>query len=213
MPFSLDDFARTRPFVYHLTARENLEGIRSTRRLNSANASLVAAGATDRLRQRRPRHLPLRVDGHVVLLRDQRPLHGGSIRFEEGWSLEMLVEYLNHHVFFWPGTKVGPVEDGRRHCQWYQDESPFVLRAPFEAVLSVNRPQEPLFSHYNSGSPRCSPRSGRSPRGSSTFLPAGRFPRTPCEVVEVVYGTGVALPPETEMADGWAGPWRPLPSL
>ena len=69
---------------------------------------------------RRPQPVRLDLGGRIVEVRDQAPLHKGNLHFDEGWSMARLVEYLNGHVFFWPGGADGPIDYGRRH--WARQE-------------------------------------------------------------------------------------------
>src|SRR6185295_18424853 len=117
MPLTLSEFAGTRPFLYHLTARQNLPGILATRQLQSAAQILRAAGRYDWLRQKRAEGMLVRDGARAVHLRDQAPLHRGNLDLQAGWSFEDLVQYLNVHVFFWPGTAEGPVRAGRAHYE------------------------------------------------------------------------------------------------
>jgi hypothetical protein len=209
VPLILHNFAATRPYVYHLTAADNLIRICETARLESAASLMSQAGRSELLRRRRPEHTSFRLDSHEVILRDQAPLHAGNIAFGDLWTLEDLVETLNHLVFFWPGIAGGPSEYGRRHFERYRTEGPALLRIPTNAILAGNLDNEPLFCRYNSGSPRYS--GGRaSPRGPNTFVRAAEFNGGPRAVVEVTFRNGLSLPPETEYGFAPAGPWSLL---
>ncbi|HSK83053.1 MAG TPA: hypothetical protein VK902_06550 [Rubrobacter sp.] len=100
MPFTLDAFSRTRPFLYHLAYRDNLKRIRSKRLLESAASFLTAAKRQGDVRIQRPEKLDVTVEGARVLLRDQAPLHEANIEFRCGWTFERLLEDLNSRVFF-----------------------------------------------------------------------------------------------------------------
>jgi hypothetical protein len=93
------------------------------------------------LRQRRPRHVRIRVSGANIWLQGQSPLHEGNISFGEGWDLEDLVERLNDLVFFWPGWSDRPIDYGKRHFEStsWSGESPAVLRVSTAALLKENR--------------------------------------------------------------------------
>ena len=112
MAFTVTNFIDTWPYFYHLTFASNLRSIRETGRLDSASALAVKAGRSDLLRCRRSKHVPIMVGGVEIRLRDQAPLHAANVGFEEGWTLEDLVELLNGFVFFWLGTprvRIDPV--------------------------------------------------------------------------------------------------------
>jgi hypothetical protein len=209
MPFTLDAFSQTRPFLYHLAYRENLKRIRSKRWLESAASLLTAAKRQGDVRTQRPEKLAITVEGSRVLLRDQAPLHAANIEFEGGWTFQRLLEDLNSRVFFWPGLEGGPNDYGVRHFEAYAAENPVMIRVAFESLRQVNPERPPLFTKYNSGSPRYS--QGRpSPRGPDTFLLASQCIYPPNKVVEVTFRDSVLLPDETEFAHHVTGPWTPL---
>ncbi len=218
MPFALDRYAHSRPVLYHLTARENLDHIRSRRRLESSALLLAAAGRGGGVRTKRREMMAVAIGGHRVLLRDQAPLHEGNIGFAPGWTFEDVLADLNRRVFFWPGRAYGPISYWLRYIQRYLDQRPVVLRASFDTLVRDNRGRGPLFCPYNSGSPRYS--GGRpSSRGPDLFLPAERFPGPPGRVVEVTFLDYVVLPADTEyrtLSDSddvtahLAGPWQRL---
>ena len=214
MPFDHAHFARSRPYLYHLTARENLAGIAAERRLRSAAQSLEAAGRGWEKRVRRPEGRPIRVDGRTVHLRDQGPLRRGNVGLRDGWTFEDLVEYLNHHVFFWPGTAEGPNDYGQRHFARYQQLTPdelAILRIPTQALIQANLDKGPGFSRCNSGSPRWS--GGKiAERGPNTFVGAEQFDGAAGRVVEVVYVGQVRLPAEVEWAPSLSADWERLPA-
>jgi hypothetical protein len=59
--------------------------------------------------------------------------------------------------------------------------------------MVANPNTEPLFCRFNSGAPRVVG-GRRSPRGVTTFQPAGMFAGTPSDVVEVVFERSIVLP-------------------
>jgi hypothetical protein len=209
MPFTISEFAASRPYLYHLTARENLPWLLATRRLDTAAQLLEAAGATHHLRQKRREHLPLLLGEHALLLRDQAPLHEGNIEFRGATTFEDLIESLNGRVYFWPGDGRGPSDYGQRHFERYQGERPTLLRIRFDSLRAANPGVLPAFCQYNSGSPRCSG-GAKSPRGPETFVAAGRFSKGVGGVVEVTFERSVRLPDDAEIADTYRGPWREL---
>jgi hypothetical protein len=212
MPFSLEQFASRRPFLFHCTARENLRGLQQTGQLRSAAALLAAAGRADLLRQRRTASETVTVHGIRTVLCDQAKLTLANVALEGELTADDLVELLNRRVFFWPGTADGPIDYGRRHLARYAAESPLVLRMPTTALHEANPGMVPTFCAYNSGSPRCS--GGRpSPRGPASFLRASDFARGIGDVVEFTVEGQVRLPHETEISDTYDGPWTRLSAV
>lgn len=205
MSFDFNRLLKARPYLYHLTAEQNLNSILLHGELRCAN-SLLHAGRLEHLTsQRRLDHLSVQLPAGPVSIRDQRPLVPGAIAFEDGWSLERFVAHVNEHVFFWPGTSDGPVKAGRNHFERYRDERPVIIRLP-TAALSL---QALLYCRYNSGAPRCS--GGKySPRGSATYLPAEKFSGGLSEVVEVVALRACVLPPTAQLAHSLEGPWSAI---
>jgi hypothetical protein len=209
MPFTLGDYSKTRPFLYHPAYADNIERIRSTRRLESTASLLAAAGRQADLRTRRRTTLAITISGQRILLRDQAPLNERNIKFTGGWTLGDLVEYLNRHVFFWPSNASGPNDYGVRHYQHYATVNPIMIRVAFDSLSDHNHGQIPFFSKYNSGSPRYY--QGRpSPRGPDTFLSADQCTYPPSKVVEVTLLECVVLPDDTELSNHPDGPWTPL---
>jgi hypothetical protein len=210
MPFTLDSFVKLRPFLYHLTSVDNLDSIRSVRRLECGADFIKRSGSDDLLRRHRKGSCCVCVGNMSVRLQSQSPLHAGNIAFEDNWSLGDLIECLNRLVFFWPGTETGPSRYGTNHFASSScDEKPIVLRVHTAKLFESNPVNKPLFCRFNSGSPRCV--DGRkSPRGPSTFLPAEVFAGTRSEVVEVVFDGSVHLPDTTEYAPSNFGPWQSL---
>lgn len=210
MPLDPTSLAATRPFLYHLTARENLDRIARVGRLDSAARLAVAARQVGLLDARRKSHVAIEVDGESVIIRDQAPLHERNMRLTDGWSFQRFVRHLNERVFFWPGSRSGPISYGERHFARYRPESPVLLRVPTESLATAN-PQTTLeVSTCNSGSPRWS-RGIAAPRGPATFIPLDRFALTAGRVVEVTVVDYAVLPSDTQFASHIGGPWELLP--
>lgn len=209
MAFTIDEFVGARPYVFHLTARANQGRIKRTRMLHPASSLLVAGDRMDLVSVRRRLSVELPIEGEVVQVRDQAPLHQGNIAFEGGWTLTDVIQELNERVFFWPGKKDRAIAYAHRHFARYSEERPVVLRASLASVLKTNTDHQPGFCRFNSGSPRCS--SGRkSPRGPSTFVDCLNADFQRGQVVEVTFRGPVVLPVETEWANSYDGPWRRL---
>ena len=209
MPFDLNRFAQLRPNLFHLTAAQNLDGIRATGSLQSASKLFGRAKAQNLRSVRRRGHEALRIEGRIVIVRDQKPLHCGAIVFDEGWNMARLVAHINEHVFFWPGTANRPVKSGLSHYGRYRTEEIAILRVPIRSVLANNASGCALFSRFNSGAPRVVA-SRHSPRGASTYVDAPAFSGTTADVVEVVFRGRVKLPPDTEFAASYDGRWQTL---
>jgi len=205
----LEKYSASRPYLYHLTHRDNLSHIRELGRLLPAAILLRGSGNDDLMRTPRRGHKPVTFRGRDIKLRDQDKLHLGPTGLQRGFSFADLVAAINGRVFFWAGTSAGPVPSGLRHFERYESERPVILRVGFTSLIALNPSANPLFCRYNSGSPRCS-NARKSPRGPDTFLAAGAFTGTPSGVVEVTFDTEVSLPPDTECGSRPEGPWRRL---
>lgn len=205
MPLDLERFSKIRPYLYHLTAAQNLESIRLLGELRCARTFLRSAGLKHLGSTKRLKHLLVAGNTGTLLIRDQKPLAAGAIEFEPGWTLDRFVEHINKHVFFWPGTSRGPIEAGQNHFERYRKDFVAVIRIPL-ADISLSKA---AYSRYNSGAPRCS-NGRRSPRGGGTYLPADSFHRSPSDVVEVVVPGSCELPRSSEVADSPHGPWQSL---
>lgn len=203
------EYAERLPNLFHLTAAANLARITRTRSLTPASELMLAAGREDLLSVRRPTHVAIAVEGEAVSIRDQKPLHAGHIDFDDGWDLARLVKHLNRRVFFWPGRAGGPSDYGERHFERYESEDCRVLRVPFRSLCAENSGLLPLYSSYNSGSPR-TVNGRRSPRGAETFVPSSRFAGRPSSVAEVTFPGPVRLPLDTMVATSSEGPWAAL---
>ena len=171
MPLDVNHFIRLRPYLFHLTARNNIVYIRQDMLLKPSHTLFNEAGeATNNGRVRRgPRWIT--IGSRTVHIRDQDPLHAGRIAFSAGWTLQDLLKHLDNHVFFWPGCSHGPVSSGKNHFERYRNEHPVVLRVVTRELFEANHQAEPLFCRYNSGAPRCTMGKG-SPRGPTIFLNA-----------------------------------------
>jgi hypothetical protein len=209
MSFRLDRFSVLRPYLFHLTATANLRRIRRQRELRAAAGLFREAGFIEDSSKRRVDHRYLNIDGDVVMVRDQKPLHRGAIEFASHWDMARWVAHVNEHVFFWPGSAAGPIEPGLRHFERYRKEEVAVLRLPTDAVLSSAIGSRALFSRFNSGAPRVV-NGRRSPRGIGTFVGASEFLGTAGDVVEVVFNGVLRLPNATVVADAYNGRWRAL---
>jgi hypothetical protein len=202
--FFPEEFVALRPFLYHVLARENLAVLKATKTLWSTAALARRSGRTDILDACRRNSTGVRIPEGVVLVRDQKPLTMGNVEFESGWDAEDLLCDLNGRVFLWPGGHDGPIAYGRRHAESYESTDT-LIRIPTWDIFD----QAPVFSKYNSGSPRCN-EGRKSPRGPDTFLPAERCNYRPGKVVEVAFVDVLFLPESTEWRPGPGTDWRAL---
>jgi hypothetical protein len=91
MPFPLDRFSTLRPYLFHLTAGGNVDQIRESAVLKPARTLYCEGGRADRVPVRRIKHEVIKINGGIVWVRDQSPLHSGAIDFEDGWNIARLV--------------------------------------------------------------------------------------------------------------------------
>src|SRR5205823_4706132 len=122
MAFTLQAYQQKRPYLFHLTRLENFVRIKQTHHLESAAHLLNLAGQSNSGLYHRPGDVSITLDEHVVIVRDQSPLHIGNIAFGGDWNADRLIKELNRRVFFWSGSLKGPVGNGRRHFVRYQND-------------------------------------------------------------------------------------------
>lgn len=201
MAFEIDRFIRLRPFLFHVTARENADALADTLTLQPADTLLRWAGRQELSRVRRRESIAVQAGVHRIVLKDQAPLIAANAELAPGWDFADFIEFLNRHVFFWPGTARGPIAHGQRLHSRYESDGPLVLRIPTEDLFAANATELVRFAAFNTGAPRMTG-GRRSPRGPDLFQIASEFPRRASEVVEVAYRSSVALPETTE---AWTG--------
>lgn len=209
MPFTVPQFAKVRPYLFHLTHRNNVENIRRSRVLHSAASLLRQAGDGSFPGRKRAESVTVQIGSVTINIRDQQPLHAGNISLQSDWSFEDVVRSLNERVFFWPGRDTGPIGYGERHFDRYADERPTMIRVATVDLFNANSNKDLLFCRFNSGSPRCSNGVG-SPRGPNTFVTCAYADFTPSKVVEVTIMKKTILPTGIDIAGSIYGPWRPL---
>lgn len=204
----IDRLCALRPFLFHLTDARNLPRIQAEEALWSADRILRRAKREDRLDRRRPDPLEVLVEGQVVRIRDQAPLHAGNIAFVEGYGMADFVRRVNGFVFFWPGRDLGPISQGVNHFRRYADQGPRILRVGTAELLAANPEVSMHVSRCNSGAPRCN-KGRKQPRSDQTFVPAELAGFRASEIVEVAFPDLVHLPSRVEQSGDPAGPWRP----
>lgn len=204
MAVDINRFVQLRPFLYHVTAQENLAALCQQRVMSPAAELMRRAQRPDLVRWRRPDSVVLDLQGQKVVIKDQRPLVEANLALEGSWELGDFVEYLNHLVFFWPGRADGPISNGKRLLSRYEADAPAVIRIATAELLSANAGLEPLFCPFNSGAARQNA-GVRARRGPNLFTSAERFPRRESEVVELAFRSEVTLPESVEVRSkvGW----------
>lgn len=183
----IQKFIKERPYLYHLTSKENAEHIIAQRRLYSANELIKMSKDRAHLpvqRKRRVGHYELIIDGNTYFLRDQRPISEKALAkcLTNGWSVSDFLFHLNSRVFMWP-----TLERLWRHFNRYEAEKPVIFRFPTKELLAANA--HPEFCRLNSGATRANSYLGGKPpaRGPQTFLPAKQFELSVRDVAEVTF--------------------------
>ena len=78
MAFEIERFISIRPFLYHLTAAENLVHLRASRLMATPAELMKQTGRIDLLRAKRSQHEQILLGGKEIILRDQKPLREGN---------------------------------------------------------------------------------------------------------------------------------------
>ena len=202
----LDQLCEKRPFLYHLTNRENIRSIVRDRVIWSASALLQIADdhAVRRfVRERRPNHVTIRVRGQNLHIRDQRPISEKLLAdcLLGGLVLGDYYQLLNDRVFFWP-----TLQRLRRHYNRYEAEGPTIVRFRTAELLDLN-PVE--LSRLNSGATRANSYLGgvAPPRGRETFQSPNDYERGISSIAEVTVENRCALPRYFELGNSPDGPW------
>lgn len=192
----IDQFIKTRPRLFHLTAASNLDRIRRTGGLSPASELYRLAGKEERLQIRRKVAEILPINDEQVHIRDNGPLHPGNMTLIDGSTEGEYIAYLNDHVFFWPGMRDGrAVQAGRNHFVRYADDECVVIEIQTRALFDANAHLTPLFCRYNSGAPRCITKTRKgAPRSRNMFVKAADFAGPPSDVKELTFAGFVALP-------------------
>ena len=184
---NIERFISLRPYLYHLTSKENAEKIVDGRVLYSTNELLRRSDATnhDQLnRKRRAESVPIKIGEETFWLRDQLPISEVNLVkcLTDGWGVGDFLYHLNDRVFMWP--TIGRLMS---HYMTYESEKPVLFRFSTAEILAAN--PHVKFCRLNSGATRSNSYLGGAPpdRGSRTFLPASEFERTPSQVVEVTF--------------------------
>lgn len=184
---NIDKFIQLRPFLYHLTCRENAEKIVAGQILFSANELIRMSGerANRRIsRIRRTASTPLVIGHDTYFLRDQLPISEINLAkcLTDSWGVGDFINHLNDRVFMWP--TIGRLMS---HYLTYESEKPVIFRFSTAEMLASN--PHVKFCRLNSGATRSNSYLGGAPpdRGSKTFLSAVEFDLSPSRVVEVTF--------------------------
>lgn len=163
----------------------------------SSTASLHAEAESPGFDLATPRQAcePLTLPWGNALILDQLPLLNVEKRLEfpDEWDLARYCGWLNEFVFFWPGTRDGPVtRPGKKHFKHYLETAEVkltFLRLDAEKVL-LDPERPPLFSSKTTGAPSGGKKAvGRE---ADVFLAAGEL-NVPSDVLEVAFRDGVSL--------------------
>lgn len=180
-------FIQDRPYLYHLTSKENAQNIINERRLFSTNKLIDLSDNIENQkikRERRIGHIEIKIGDKTYLLRDQRPISELALSkcLTDNWKVADFLEHLNNRVFMWP-----TLDRLWRHYNRYDKENPVILRFPSIEIISLN--PHAKFCRLNSGATRAnSYLGGKAPdRGPSTFLAAEDYNLPVRSVAEVTF--------------------------
>jgi hypothetical protein len=184
---NLDKFIRERPFLYHLTYRENVPNIIAKGQLFSTS-ELVRMSAIreyeDILRKRRSGPVEIKIARRSYFIRDQRPISEVNLAkcLTDGWGIGEFLYHLNGRVFMWPTVK-----RLWSHFGTYADEKPVILRFMTRDIIDAN--PHVKFCRLNSGATRSNSYLHGAPpeRGPGTFLSAADFSYSVGAVAEVTF--------------------------
>ncbi len=208
MTVNLDAVIDAWPALYHVTYAVNLPLIRRRRQLQPAADLFVEAGMPELVSRRRTADVSLRIDGHEVVVRNQRPLRPEMVEIESGTFTDY-IGCLNSRIFFWPGTDTGLADDGVRMFQRSGAESSIMIRIDSRSLIDANGSGAIDLSGCNAGAGWIE--GGRkSRRGLHVFEPLASFSRPALGVAEITFRETVVLPCDTRYADRADGPWRGL---
>jgi hypothetical protein len=194
---------------YHVTSAANLVSIRQSRVLLPTQTLLKQAKRHYFLRRRRTRDVLLRIEGQQILIRNQVPLDPYSLDLGATGTLPEYVACLNSFVYFWPGTALGPREDGVRMFERTNGTLSIVIRMPTRSLIDTN-PASPTYVATCNTGVAWTEQGTRSRRGPDVFQPVETFSEQPSSIHEICFGGDVRLPEDAEYGTNPAGPWRPF---
>jgi len=207
---NIEEFCVKRPYLYHLTDKENAKLILQNRELLSTKVIAEKAfgspeSASDFLRSKRENHETLTVDGVDFKIRDQNPISLVVLdrSLTDDWRAADFIEFLNARVFMWP-----TLDRLNRHYARYTEENPTIFRFKTEEILALN--PNALYTNLNSGATRCHPAyDGNAPyRGPKTFLSSAEYDLGINSVGEVTFMEVAKLGATIWTSNNPNGPWQ-----
>jgi hypothetical protein len=204
----IQKFIEDRPYLYHLTSKENGKKIISQKKIYSTNRLIDLSGNPDYLkikRERRIGHKEILVKGESYFLRDQRPISELALSkcLTDKWSVADFLEHLNDRVFMWP-----TLDRLWRHYDRYTSENPVIFRFPSKEIILSNKHVK--FCRLNSGATRAnSYLGGKAPeRGPNTFLSAENYELSIGSVAEVTFEEECEINCDFHISNNPDGPFR-----
>jgi len=183
----IEKFIALRPYLYHLTCKENAEKIIAGHRLYSANELIRLSGKKENhaiSRKRRTKSTPILIGGETFFLRDQLPISEVNLAkcLTDNWTISDFLNHLNDRVFMWP-----TVLRLTSHFKTYESEKPVIFRFSTADILAAN--PHVKFCRLNSGATRSNSYLNGAPpeRGPRSFLSASEFDWVPSQVAEVTF--------------------------
>lgn len=205
----INNFIKKRPYLFHLTSKDNIKNIISTKKLYSTKCIVETTECPEPnkiLKEKRMEHKIIKHNDITYMLRDQKPISEKLLKgcLEEGMTFEQYYEMLNERVFWWP-----TIDRLTRHYSRYESEKPKIIRVSTESVYKLNK-SKIEFSHLNSGALRANPYlKGKSPkRGYNTFVIPSKFNYSTSKVAEVTFLWDCLLPDEIYISNSPNGNWK-----
>ncbi|WP_156123703.1 hypothetical protein [Flavihumibacter sp. ZG627] len=183
----IQKFIEGRPYLYHLTSKENAKKIVAQKKLYSTNRLIDLSDNPDYLklkRERRIGHKEILIKTESYFLRDQRPISELALSkcLTHKWGVADFLEHLNERVFMWP-----TLDRLWRHYDRYAGENPVIFRFSSKEIIGLNNHAK--FCRLNSGATRAnSYLGGKAPeRGPDTFLSAKHYDLPIGSIAEVTF--------------------------
>jgi len=209
----INHFITLRPFLYHLTDRENFKNLIknggvlfSTKELVQ-RSSLPDEEKKEFIIKRRPKHEVLNADGMFISIRDQRPISISNLEkcIPKDWTVGDYIKLLNKWVFFWP-----TLHRLTSHYTRYSSEKPIIIKIDTSSLFTIN--DNPKFCRLNSGATRSNVayNGAPPPRGYDTFLNVYDYSFSPSTVAEVTFADSCTLPNKVHFGGKPEGPWKDL---
>ena len=208
----IEKFLKKCEFLYHLTDPRNFEIIIKDGILLSTERILEQSNLSEEqrltiLRNRRPVHKTIDINGQTYYLRDQRPISVTNLSkcLTPGYDVGDFLQLLNNRVFFWPNLK-----RLYSHFNRYANENPIIIKVPTLEMLKIN--SHPEFCRLNSGATRSNSYLNGAPpeRGEGTFVSAEQFNYHAGDVAEVTFYGTCRLPKKFFIGNSPSGSWREI---